>query len=61
MRERAARRAAREQYDRDRGVEPGPWAWYQVLPEWAQAIVLGVAFAVLPSIVLVVIVCCTSS
>jgi hypothetical protein len=32
-----------------------PVAWYQVLPEWAQAIVLGVAFAVVPSAVLIVI------
>jgi hypothetical protein len=55
MREQAERRAAREQYYRDRGIEPGPWAWYQFLPEWAQAIILGVAFAALPSLVLIAI------
>lgn len=58
--ERARRRAARLEerriaaevkreagaaYYRERGVEPGLLAWYRVLPEWQQAILLGVAFA----------------
>ncbi len=53
--ERAARaeqkRQAREAYYRESGVEPGPMAWYRVLPDWQQAIVLGLAFAA-PAVVL---------
>lgn len=44
-------RPAREAYYRARGVEPGPLAWYRVLPEWQQAIVLGLALAA-PTVVL---------
>ena len=43
---RLRRRAEREEYYRERGVKPGPWAWFQVLPEWLQAILLGLAISV---------------
>jgi hypothetical protein len=43
---RRARRAECDAYYLDRGVKPGPWAWYQVLPEWQQAILLGLSIAV---------------
>ena len=42
---RAARRAARDDVYRSRGINPGPWAWFQALPEVAQAVLLGLAFA----------------
>jgi len=42
---REGRRVARDAYYRGRGVEPGPLAWYRALPNWQQAIVLGVAMA----------------
>ena len=42
---RAVRREFRAAYYRERGVEPGPLAWYRVLPDWQQAIVLGLAIA----------------
>jgi hypothetical protein len=42
---RAERRVAREAYYREHGIEPGPLAWYRVLPDWQQAVLLGVAFA----------------
>jgi hypothetical protein len=45
--ERAERRRlareARDKYYRDRGVKPGPWAWFQVLPDWLQPILVGLA------------------
>jgi len=42
---RASRLAARDTAYRSRGIEPGPWVWFKALPELAQAILLGVAFA----------------
>lgn len=35
------RLAARHKYYRSRGIEPGPLAWFWVLPEWIQAVSLG--------------------
>jgi len=43
---RAERRAERDKAYRAKGVEPGPWAWFKVLPDVTQAILLGLAFAV---------------
>jgi hypothetical protein len=42
---RQERRAKWEAYYRSRGVEPGPWAWYEVLPDWGQAILMGLAIS----------------
>jgi len=52
---RAASRAEREAYLRSRGVEPGPFAWYGLLPDWGQAIVLGLTLAV-PLVLFLVVV-----
>ena len=38
---------------RSRGVEPGPFAWYGLLPDWGQAIVMGLTLAV-PLVLLLV-------
>ncbi len=43
---RAERRAERDMRYRAKGVEPGPWAWFKVLPDVVQAIMLGLAFAI---------------
>ena len=43
--ERRLRRTRREAYYRRHGVEPGLWAWYQVLPDWTQAVLMGLAFS----------------
>lgn len=42
---REIERSQRESYYRQRGVEPGPWAWFGVLPDWVQAILLGLAIS----------------
>ena len=42
---RSARRAERDDAYRADGIEPGPWAWFQALPEVAQAVLLGLTFA----------------
>jgi hypothetical protein len=52
--QRQQRRAEREAYYRSRGVEPGPWAWYKVLPEWGQAVLLGLAISA-PVLVIAVV------
>jgi hypothetical protein len=39
----AMRKQAREEHWIARGVEPGPLAWYRALPEWGQALTLGLA------------------
>jgi hypothetical protein len=44
--EAAARLAERDAAYRAKGVEPGPWAWFWVLPDLTQAILLGVTFAI---------------
>jgi hypothetical protein len=44
--EKQPRTEARDQSYWDRGVEPGPLAWFQVLPDWFQATLLGVAISV---------------
>jgi hypothetical protein len=49
--ERQRRRAVRDAYYLDRGIKPGPLAWYRVLPDWLQAIGLGLSLA-LPVVVL---------
>ncbi len=43
---RARRHAERIAYYLDRSVKPGPWARFQVLPEWQQAILFGLFIAV---------------
>ena len=40
---------------RAKGVEPGPWAWFKVLPDTVQAIMIGLAFAIPTVAVLVAI------
>lgn len=35
-----------DKYYLRRGIVPGPLAWYHVLPEWAQPILLGLAFGI---------------
>ena len=37
------KRALRDAYYLDRGVKPGPTAWFRILPDWVQAILMGVA------------------
>lgn len=41
--ERRRRRAERDAYYLDQGVKPGLLAWYRALPDWLQAIVLGLS------------------
>jgi hypothetical protein len=48
-------REARDKRLRSMGIEPGPMAWYRVLPDWLQAILLGVAVAVPVGVVLIAI------
>jgi hypothetical protein len=38
-------RAEREEWYRARGVEPGPFAWFYVLPDWLRAVLVGLAIA----------------
>src|SRR5262245_2171504 len=40
-----AKRAAYLDYLAERGVKPGPLAWFRLLPDWAQPIVIGLALA----------------
>ena len=47
-------RQVREEFYRDRGVEPGPMAWFKVLPDWVQPIILGVAVAIPAGVIAVV-------
>jgi hypothetical protein len=51
----AARRAERDKAYRAMGIEPGPWAWYQALPEVQQAIVLGLAFGLPAGAILIAV------
>jgi hypothetical protein len=46
--ERTRRLAERNEYYLERGVKPGPWAWYQVMPEWEQAILYGFFLFAIP-------------
>jgi hypothetical protein len=39
-----SRKAQRDAFYRTKGVEPGPWAWFKVLPDLAHAILLELAF-----------------
>ncbi|WP_165246754.1 hypothetical protein [Paludisphaera soli] len=39
----AQRKKERDAYYLDRGVAPGPLAWYRLLPDWLQATLLGLA------------------
>lgn len=50
--EREARRAERDAYYRSRGVEPGRWAWFYLLPDWLQPILVGIALAIPTAIVI---------
>jgi hypothetical protein len=43
--EKRERIEARDKSYRARGVEPGPWAWFQVWPDWFQATLFGVAIS----------------
>jgi hypothetical protein len=42
---RQQRHVERQKYYRNRGVEPGPWAWYKILPDWVQAVLMGLAIS----------------
>jgi muconolactone delta-isomerase len=42
-RERAEAKARRDKSYRARGIEPGPFAWFKLWPEWLQATLLGLA------------------
>lgn len=53
--ERERKREERNAYYLARGINPGPLAWYFVMPDWAQAITLGVAVAVIPVLVIVIL------
>lgn len=53
--ERIKKREAREEYYRSRGIEPGPWAWFQALPEFVQPILIGLAIAA-PVLILALVV-----
>jgi hypothetical protein len=44
--DRAALRAEKDEALRARGVEPGLFAWFKVMPDLAQALVMGLALAV---------------
>jgi hypothetical protein len=48
-----ARAEARRECYRERGIEPGPLAWFKALPDLAQAAVLGAAIAV-PAVFIIV-------
>lgn len=54
--EKAARRTARDDAYRAKGIEPGPLAWYKALPDVAQAIVLGLSMAIPTAAVLLTLV-----
>jgi hypothetical protein len=43
--EELARREARASWYADRGIKPGPWAWWHLLPSWLQPILVGAAIA----------------
>lgn len=43
---RMLRQVEWDRYFLRRGIEPGPLAWYYVLPEWAQPILLGLALGI---------------
>jgi hypothetical protein len=49
----AARRAERDKAYRAKGVEPGPLAWFKVLPDLIQAIVLGLLLAIPSAAILI--------
>ncbi len=49
-REKAERRAQRDEAYRAIGIEPGPFAWYKALPDWTQALLMGLAIA-LPAVI----------
>ena len=51
--ERRRRKAERDAYYLDRGIKPGPLAWYRVLPDWLQAVILGLSLG-LPAAFLLV-------
>lgn len=41
--DRLERQEARDAYYIERGVEPGRMAWFRVLPDWGQAVLMGLA------------------
>jgi hypothetical protein len=53
---RAARRQERDKAYIAKGVEPGPLAWYRVLPALTQAILLGLTFAVPSTVILIIVI-----
>jgi hypothetical protein len=40
--------AERDEAYRERGIEPGPLAWFRALPDVAQAVLMGLAFTAPP-------------
>ena len=51
--ERNRRQADRNEYYLERGVKPGPLAWYRVLPDWLQAVIIGFAAAI-PAVLMLI-------
>ena len=49
------RREAREKFYRSRGVEPGPFAWFKVWPDWLQFVSIGLLVS-LPLVVVLVLI-----
>jgi hypothetical protein len=49
---KARRREERNEYYLDRGIKPGPFAWWQLMPDWLQAIMIGLVVAKPATIVL---------
>ena len=50
---KARRRAERNEFYLDRGIKPGPFAWWQLMPEWLQAVMLGFVVAIPATVALV--------
>jgi len=44
---RRRRRAERDAYYLDRGIKPGPMAWYHALSDWCQATLLGLGIGLM--------------
>lgn len=42
-----ARREAQHAALREKGIEPGPMAWFKVLPDWIQAVLMGAGLSFL--------------
>lgn len=45
-RAREERKALRDTYYLDRGITPGPFAWFWLLPDWLRAIIVGIGLSI---------------